>query len=363
MDKKINIKIDRGTFPNVKIRNEFMKLEKIKTINIDGLLLDTAISTRSPIITGFNLSDYWAWLRYGESFDVSSELKLKNEWKHVDPHQKTILSDELGVGSTTHILKKHLGFKSFVDTQYMMNVVMPNKFNLVKKSKVGPSKAPDYIGRDKLNNLVALECKGTQNTISALNKSMDKGIVQKNNLAAINKKTLKLGLVGGLFIPQNNSKEKAIIIYKDPEWDEFESMIESISKDMIVASIIQGSFAKQLALAGLKKASLEVATNDLEKPALLSKGAINEIVSLKNKEIVYNPGVMGASIHSRIFSAQINMEKIGMICNGKLSVDNFIQLDELSHDDAYQYIQSDSATSVVTPEGFTFEITRLPIPE
>lgn len=359
MNKYIKIEIDGNTFPDKTIKKQFMALSHINYIDVDELLLDTAIATRSPVITGFHLSDYWAWLRYGDAFDTSHELKLKNEWKHVDPHQKTILSDELGVGATIHILKKHLGFKDFVDTQYVMSVVMPSKFRLIKKSKMGPSKSPDYIGRNENGDFVALECKGTQNTVAVLKSAMDKGVIQKKNLTATNGKILKLGLVGGLFIPQSNSKEKATILYRDPEWSDFEIMLESESKELILASIIQGGIAKQLALAGLKQASSEVANNELLSPILLSKEAQREIGALKTKKIIYKSSWLEQSAHTRTFSAQINEGRFEQIFSERLSIDRLMTMDKENIDESYKYIHSENSISIVTPEGFTFEINTI----
>lgn len=70
-------------------------------------LVATAVLTSPPRYRPFHLSTYWAWLRYGAAISrAHSELRLRWLWHHIDPHQKTILSDDFGMGipalSTAH---------------------------------------------------------------------------------------------------------------------------------------------------------------------------------------------------------------------------------------------------------------------
>src|SRR5215467_11157034 len=110
-------------------------------------LLFTALSTRPPIIQGFHLSDFWAWLRYAWALDSSLDLRLRPEWESIDPHQKAVLSDELGVGFTTCLLSTELGYSQFRDTLYFVGVLEPGSFLLTSSAKRGPKKSPDYIAR------------------------------------------------------------------------------------------------------------------------------------------------------------------------------------------------------------------------
>jgi len=71
--------------------------------NIDFLcaLIFTALWTRPPIRYGFSLSDCWAWLRYFPAIAPTQDLRLCDAWTTLDPHHKTVLSGDFGVGFTT----------------------------------------------------------------------------------------------------------------------------------------------------------------------------------------------------------------------------------------------------------------------
>ena len=43
-------------------------------------------------------------------------LRLRSEWTDIDPYQKTVASDELGIGFTTQLLFEELEFLVFEDT-------------------------------------------------------------------------------------------------------------------------------------------------------------------------------------------------------------------------------------------------------
>lgn len=131
-------------------------------------LIHTALWTRPPVSSGIHLSDFWAWLRYYPAIsEHHTELRLCEEWTDIDPHQKTILSDELGVGFTTYFLAEKLGCIGFMDTSYLQKR-FKNHFSSKSKSRRGSSKSPDYVSIDSSRSLYILECKGTQTSRSAL---------------------------------------------------------------------------------------------------------------------------------------------------------------------------------------------------
>lgn len=143
-----------------------------RQVSFLGILLHTALWTRPPIVRGFELSDLWAWLRYFPAVDDGLPLRLRPQWSELDSHQKTILSDELGVSVTTCLLAEHLQLSEFVDTFYFLRVLLPGQFSLGRAARRGPNKAPDYISRSPAGGVVVLECKGTQSSRAALEKSI-----------------------------------------------------------------------------------------------------------------------------------------------------------------------------------------------
>ena len=114
-----------------------------------------------------------------------------------------------------------------------------------------PSKSPDYIAEDIGGNLSVLECKGTQSSRASLVAALGRGMPQKANLQAIGATPLQHSLVAGLFIPQFDNADSAVIIVADPEWDEFKERLSRFSKEEIGRAVSQVAYAKELAMLEL----------------------------------------------------------------------------------------------------------------
>jgi hypothetical protein len=273
--KDIRIYIDRSSWDN-NPPPRFLALPNIWRADMDLALLFTALWTRPPLYLGFSLSDWWAWLRYCRAFDNSNDLRLRKEWDDLDAHQKTILSDDLGVGFTTLLFSETLGFSQYVETNFMANVLMPGVFQLGRTSKRGPRKIPDYIALDIYGNYHVLECKGTQSSLQKLDNAIQRGIPQKRNLSTTNFTNVRItfSLVAGLFIPQNSNQSNATIQISDPDWDDLSIFLTDVSERDFLIAIIQISFAKHFALMGIHKLSNElsnIATKKLKKISQLDE--------------------------------------------------------------------------------------------
>lgn len=220
-------------------------------INILCALAFTALWTRPPVRYGFSLSDCWAWLRYFPAIAATQDLRLCDAWTTLDPHQKTVLSGDFGVGFTTWFLYQTLGFVKYSDTLWVVNTLTPGSFRLASSAKRGPQKSPDYIAEDAAGNLSVLECKGTQSSRASLVAALGRGVPQKANLQTIGATTLQHSLVAGLFIPQFDNTESAVIIVADPDWAEFKKRLSRFSKVEISRAVSQVAFAKELAMLEL----------------------------------------------------------------------------------------------------------------
>ena len=128
--------------------------------------------------------------------------RLCKEWEDIDPHQKTILSDEFGVGFTTYLLCEKLGCIGFADTLYIQkHPDLARYFSVRSSKKIGRQKSPDYIAIDDRHDIYVIECKGTQSSYSTLKTSIKKGQEQKNSIA-LAPSSVKHSLVAGLFVPK-----------------------------------------------------------------------------------------------------------------------------------------------------------------
>ncbi|WP_368543462.1 hypothetical protein [Enterobacter soli] len=369
MQKKIRVTIDKNSFPKNKHRY-YNRLSKIDKINVNCMLIHTALWTRPPKLTGFHLADFWAWLRYLPAFSKnSSDLRLRKEWFDIDPHQKTILSDEIGVGSTTFTLINTLHFQGFVDSIYLLETL--NLTHLIlKKSKNGQGKTPDYIGLDAFGNIVALECKGTQNTVKDLHKAITKGIAQKKNLTDNPSGPIKTGLVGGIFIPQYHNHDHALMHFRDPDWDEFNEIISSISSEDISKAIIRGAVIKQLYLAGANNAANELSRYVIGQHFEFSQQSTDEIKSYSRGKRVFHHkirhppkgGISDIKFASKIDSNIFNI--INTITSRKPAIfalnNKFIATDEtfdhLNYDQSWYAREYENAGMIRTRQGFSFSL-------
>lgn len=220
-------------------------------INFLSALIFTALWTRPPIRYGFSLSDCWAWFRYFPAIAPTRDLRLRDEWTSLDPHHKTVLSGDFGVGFTTLFLNQVLDFVDYSDTLWVVNTLLPGTFRLASSARRGPKKSPDYIAEDINGNFSVLECKGGQSSRKELLAAMERGVPQKANLRAIGPTQLQHSLVAGLFIPQFDHSDSATIVIGDPEWDELRELMSPFSREEIGRAVSQVARAKELAILDL----------------------------------------------------------------------------------------------------------------
>ncbi len=253
--KDILIEIDYSTWTgsvptNLKGKSGYSSFDMLE------VLIHIGLATRHPEQLGISVNDFWAFLRYVNCFLEGSDFRLNEKWQDVDPHQKTILSDDFGMGFASYYLTKHMNLISFVDTGYFLKHI-PSLL-ISNRSKRGPSKTPDFIMLDSSFEMHLLECKGTQSSIKNLDKQIESGLPQKNNLRDP-KRIISEKLVTGIFIPQYNSATNAAFKIIDPE---FTLDFNEVDKEDLIIRALQGQFSKELHMLNLTKFGNEVANKD-----------------------------------------------------------------------------------------------------
>jgi hypothetical protein len=200
---------------------------------------------------GFSLSDLWAWLRYYPALVTLPDLRFSEPFETIDAHQKTIASDELGVGFTTTFLATYVDWIGFADTNHVVNVLAPHLFSLKRRGRRGPAKSPDYIALDSNLDFNVLECKGTQSSRRALDEALARGVSQKENLDALGSTPLKQSLVGGVYLPQWSSNEWARLRFIDPPSKHLSELLRQVDPDALLTAVAQIVLAKHLSLLQL----------------------------------------------------------------------------------------------------------------
>ncbi|WP_297730306.1 hypothetical protein [uncultured Maricaulis sp.] len=132
-------------------------------VNIPSTLLLIGYLTTPTSSTGVSLSEFWAWVRYLAAVTNDNDLRLTQSFADLDAHQKTILSDDFGMGVPMHWLSQRLTFSHIVDGRYFMQRVAASLGASQRRTaKRGPNKTPDFVARDTNGIWHVVECKGTQ---------------------------------------------------------------------------------------------------------------------------------------------------------------------------------------------------------
>jgi hypothetical protein len=125
------------------------------------------------------LSASWATRRYfwaiGEPVGHQPNLWLSNDARRMDFHQKTLLSDEFGVGMAGLLMEHFFEAGAFVDVSIALND--PAAYQGIERE--GDAQ-PDYLmwGDEADSPYYIVECKGTQSSRSESHNQLRRGLEQ-----------------------------------------------------------------------------------------------------------------------------------------------------------------------------------------
>ncbi|MBA5639466.1 hypothetical protein H3H37_20595 [Duganella sp. LX20W] len=235
--------------------------------------------------TGVSLSEFWAWVRYLAAISEDESLSLTNSFAELDAHQKTILSDDFGMGVPMLWLSEHLSLEQIVDGRYFMQWVAASVGAAQRRTaKRGPNKTPDFVARDTAGRWHVIECKGTQSGSEFSERQLGTkgppptgGIAQKCSIKFPAGHTGQR-LVCGLNITVQGGTGSVLKIV-DPEPDEaFEIGTNHLSDAKEAAD--RGVMSRALRMAGF-----EVTAETIASPFGRKPGATRE-VSRKTKQML-----------------------------------------------------------------------------
>ncbi|MBN8226085.1 hypothetical protein JYK02_01015 [Corallococcus macrosporus] len=227
------------------------------------VLVLIALLTAPPLALGFEFDNSWACARYLPALDKGPLLHLRHEWTELDPHQKTVLSDDFGMGITTLLLFEALDTIYFAHTQYLVKTLNTPAFSLKPSQKKGQRKSPDFVAVDTKGRAHIIECKGTQ-TPSTLYKLLNNGIPQKQNMRVGPPYALGQSLVAGVYIPQHGGGKPLCQII-DPEIELAEGeRNQGNGGDNLAVAAARANVASALHLLGLRREGNAVALKENE---------------------------------------------------------------------------------------------------
>lgn len=225
----------------------------------------------------------WPLLRYLHAISDHPQLKFRSGWKEVDPHQKAIASDDLGVGLGMSVLYRAFDYVACVDGRAFLHRM--NSLGLLASSgglppKVGSMKMADFAATDQRGKTHIIEIKGTQSSASSLAKAMASGQEQKRSLVfgtpATERRVVGQRLVVGSLLKLETNAQGAETTVMDPAPDEDEAVeiASTVKLQELREPMVRMQVGRLLGAAGAFRTSIAITEIDRppELPALQGPG-------------------------------------------------------------------------------------------
>jgi hypothetical protein len=286
MLRKIEIEIDRGTWPAIPNLPAFPPSfhHGLQQVDIDlaAMLQELGRLTTPPSTHGITLAEYWAFVRYFSAVTADNELRLTEDFSKLDAHQKTILSDDFGMGIPMYWLEQQLGPLLKCDGRYFIeSVASAVGASPTNISKRGPNKSPDFVALDGQGVWHVIECKGTQSGTNY----RDRQLFGSNTVAgAVQQKvsiTFPTGHTGqrlacGLVIGIEGKSGTTNLKIVDPPVSERAFEVREEYLEAAADTVLRSTLAVSLRLAGFQTASYAVASPIGPSPASRKSTGSNE---------------------------------------------------------------------------------------
>ncbi|WP_212635397.1 hypothetical protein [Rhodobacter capsulatus] len=235
-------------------------------MNFPAMLLMIGYLTTPTTSTGVSLSEFWAWVRYLSAITSDPDLMLTGSFSELDAHQKTILSDDFGMGAPLLWLSERFDLDRIVDGRYFVEHLAPRLGATQRRTaKRGPNKTPDFVARDASGVWHVIECKGTQSGSEYSARQLGDagppptgGIAQKRSIvfpAGYSGQRLVSGLQ--ISVPHGEPSRLTII---DPE---AEKPFQVFKTDMALAD---DAATRCVVSKALRQAGYEVAAETMASP-------------------------------------------------------------------------------------------------
>lgn len=269
MNRNLEVRVDKTTWPAVGQLPAFPATFHAGTssynLNIPAMLLMIGYLTTPTSTTGVSLSEFWAWVRYIGAISNEANMSLTHSFGDLDAHQKTILSDDFGMGVPVLWLCDKLALKSIVDGRYFMQKFAASVGALQQRTaKRGPNKTPDFVAQDVNGSWHVIECKGTQSGVEYCSQQLGKkgppatgGVAQKCSILFPNGHTgqrLACGLSIGI-----EGDTRSVLRIVDPEPDE-PILIEADKLQFAEDAMTRGVMSRVLRMSGFEVAAEAIAS-------------------------------------------------------------------------------------------------------
>jgi hypothetical protein len=144
----------------------------------------------------------------------------------LDTHQKTILSDDWGVGMASLIATTAYQPPAIANTGEWLRHSQVFAKAMRQPRKRGPAKTPDFVFEDTSGRFHFVEAKGTQGTLDHLASQMVNGRDQKNNIKVFDPNRVGTRLIVGTRVPLEGSGRLVVVVDDPPIESGFSGSVE-----------------------------------------------------------------------------------------------------------------------------------------
>lgn len=258
LDRELDIEIDRASWGARPVPANFSSGRE--TFNIGEVLLTIGVITAPPRASGFSLAEYWAWVRYASAISSGRRLSLVPEYVDLDAHQKTILSDDFGMGFSVYWMWRRMNFSFICDGRYFVDRYLTHyrgARTARTPGKRGPTKCPDFVCWQPAGSFHVVECKGTQSGSAARAKQI---ATAKGQKTTINFPATRQGerLACGMAIAFEGGRGLSHLFVTDPEYKPVVSVDES-QVEFVEDTMHRGLGARVLGITGFPATALALA--------------------------------------------------------------------------------------------------------
>ncbi|HEX6372905.1 MAG TPA: hypothetical protein VF006_28540 [Longimicrobium sp.] len=191
-------------------------VETPQWVSFPHLFAHIADRTAPPTGYGFSLAETWALARYLGAVAGAADFSLSRPWDDLDSHQKTILSDDWGVGMASLVATAAFQPSAIANTGEWLRrsggVASANR----APRKRGPAKSPDFVFEDAQGRFHLVEAKGTQGSLKGLMGQLEDGRDQKENITFHDRSVEGVRLVVGTRVPLEGGGRIEVVVADPP---------------------------------------------------------------------------------------------------------------------------------------------------